>query len=178
LRNLPFYDQVPRKSDARDQDYQVVDARISKESAIAAVAEWERQFLRSDTRDSRVPAIAAALGTSFEGYRSNVPAVDPAAFRLWLETRTGDEAAAVALDFVREVGRLFRQIELLGLTSTELEVSKAQILFRVLEEAPGMRAGFLRRVIDSAPASSTPDGSSSVPRAAASGDGANPRRKV
>jgi hypothetical protein len=166
-RELPFYDQVPRKAGARDRDFQVVDARISKESAIAAVAEWERQFLNPETRMSRVPDITAALAATFEEYRDTAENVEPAGYRAWLEARTGNAAARTALAFIREVGQLFRRIDLMGLTSMELEVSKAQILFRVLQDAPSMRAGFLRRVIDTVPATAGAPEAGNTPRSTA-----------
>jgi hypothetical protein len=177
-RNLPFYDQVPRKSDVRDRDYEVVDARVSKESAVAAVAEWQRQFLNPDTNQSRVPEISAALVRAFEAYREVTPAVDPAGFRTWLESRGNDAAMAPALGFVREVSRLFRRLELLGLTHAELEVSKAQILFRVLQDAPSMRAGFLRRVIEADLAGAGPTASPTTRRSTVSVEDAGSQPKV
>jgi hypothetical protein len=147
-RFLPFYDQVPRKTDLRDRDYEVVDARVSKESAVQAVAEWQRQFLKPDSAQSRVPDIAAALIRAYEAYRDTNNTPDPIGFRNWLESRGGDSSITPALGFVQEVGQLFRRLEMMGLTRAELEVAKAQILFRVLQDAPSMRAGFLRRVID------------------------------
>jgi hypothetical protein len=64
-RNLPFYDQVPRKSDVRDRDYEVVDARVSKESAVHQGSGGNQRPVRTHQRplrttfaaDHRQPAV-------------------------------------------------------------------------------------------------------------------------
>ncbi len=87
------------------------------------------------------------LATAYDAFFKESQSEDGRTFRSWLEKRRDTESRAV-LTFVRSLKATLVQIERLGLTRHELEVSKSQIYGNLLRPRLNADADFLRLLVE------------------------------
>lgn len=137
---------VPERSRPFESDYEVVDARVEG----ASVREVPR--LAAETglvgdQTGELSSVADALAEIYELFYEETRSEDGLRFRAWLKDRKGTAAFRVA-HFFEMLQATLRQIEILGLTRHELEVSKSQIYGSILRPRLDADADFLRIVVE------------------------------
>ena len=78
----------------------------------------------------RSPEVGAALARAYAAYSADTKATTPAGFREYLESARGrgDAAARETLRYLDLTRKLLSEIKVLGLTETELEISRRAVM--------------------------------------------------
>lgn len=140
LLGVSVYEQVVPPG-APANHYEVADSRLSASAVKAALSTYQALF----NPPARASEIQDAMRESFRGYLAQGIAGDAAGFRAYLDSAR-DERTAAARMAVQQMGTLFSQIERLGLTSKEIDISKSVLVRPWL--IPGLSGSTLRRVIE------------------------------
>jgi filamentous hemagglutinin family protein len=149
-RRAGLFVAVPARERPRESDYEVVDARI-EETSIREVLRLAEVNGLVGAQSERLAAVAHSLAIVYDDYQRETAIDDGAQFRRWLERRSDAHSRRV-VQFVLTLEAMFRQIESLGLTRQELDISKAQIYGSILMPRLNADPEFLRAMIE-APAS-------------------------
>ncbi len=145
---------IPAKVRPAESDYQVADARVEDRAVREVLRTASEAGLLGGESEKQLDAVALALNTAFQTYRSFQPETEPspeqliAGFSEWLRESEIPEAQVV-VTYARALSRALRQIELLGLTRQELEVCKSQVYGSVLRSRLNVDPEFFRRVVES-----------------------------
>jgi len=137
---------VPERPRPFESDYEVVDARVEGASVREVLRlAAETGLVGDQTRE--LSSVADALAEIYELFYEETRSEDGLRFRAWLKDRKGTEVLRVAR-FFELLRATLRQIEILGLTRHELEVSKSQIYGSILRPRLNADADFLRMVVE------------------------------
>jgi hypothetical protein len=137
---------VPNRIRPFESDYEVVDARVEGAS-VREVLRLAAETGLVGEQTSGLTKVADALASVYDVFFQETQSEDGRAFRAWLERRPEADARAV-LAFVGSLRATLVQIERLGLTRHELEVSKSQIYGNLLRPRLNVDADFLRLVVE------------------------------
>ncbi|WP_161554905.1 beta strand repeat-containing protein [Ereboglobus luteus] len=110
------------------ENYRVADGRLSEQSALAALAAYNRAF-ETAAGASRLPDLQAAILKTYREFRAANPGAPAAQYVRYIDTIEPGTAETRALHaFFDDVRALFLRIDRLGLTNNEVLVSKNVIL--------------------------------------------------
>ncbi|MFO1448481.1 MAG: filamentous hemagglutinin N-terminal domain-containing protein [Opitutaceae bacterium] len=137
---------VPNRIRPFESDYEVVDARVEGAS-VREVLRLAAETGLVGEQTAELSSVADALATAYDAFFKESQSEDGRTFRSWLEKRRDTESRAV-LTFVRSLKATLVQIERLGLTRHELEVSKSQIYGNLLRPRLNADADFLRLLVE------------------------------
>jgi filamentous hemagglutinin family protein len=140
---------VPEKESPQESDYQVVDARIDP-NALQAVLRLANEAGLTGVGDTRLDEVARAMADTFEAFANVSDSIEADDYRAWLYQR-GDRDARVVRGFVDTVRQTIVEIEHLGLTPQEVEVSKRQIYGNILHARLNADPDFLRQLVEGEP---------------------------
>lgn len=140
---------VPESERPKDSDFEVADARIDP-AALQEVLRFAAESGLTEGGKNRLSAIAKSLAVTFNAFSAASSSAEPGGYRTWLEQHRDADATAV-LGFVQSLRSTVRQIELLGLTHQEIEVSKAQIFGSILQNQLNADPDFLRALVEDPP---------------------------
>ena len=139
---------VPNRIRPFESDYEVVDARVEGAS-VREVLRLAAETGLVGEQTSSLTKVADALASVYDVFFKETQSEDGRTFRAWLERRPEADARAV-LSFIGSLRATLVQIERLGLTRHELEVSKSQIYGNLLRPRLNADADFLRLVVEGA----------------------------
>jgi filamentous hemagglutinin family protein len=137
LQGAATYDDRPQVLAPGADDFKTVVTRLPSDRVSRLLSSYDELFNKPGdeigpdgkaVRTSRIPDIQNALAASVKRYRDTEQKtgdIDALRFRKFLETKP-DEAES--LGYVRQMQGFLRQLELIGLTSRELNVSKNVLL--------------------------------------------------
>ena len=159
------YEQLVFNPDAAPEQFEVVDIRLSEAGLRNALKTYNEIFMADapdGTKIFRATELQQTLSDAYRRYQDSNPNATSEGFRAYLENDAGGTQNAAALAFIRRMGDLFRQIEYLGLTFKEIDISKSTLL-RQLGRITGLSSSALRQNIEqgrtqaaATPASATP----------------------
>lgn len=136
LQGAATYDDRPQAAQPAADDFKTVVTRLPSSRVSELLRSYDQLFNKPSTdeatgavtRTSRIQDIQTALAGSVKRYRDTVQKtgdIDPVLFRRFLES---GPAEAESLGNVRQMKSFLTQLELLGLTTRELNVSKNVLL--------------------------------------------------
>jgi hypothetical protein len=149
------YVEVPKRRRPTESDYLVADARVEGR-AIGEVLRLAAESGLIGDGQGGLTEIAQAFEVTYKLFSDSTPTegkevmVLVAEYRAWLESNPSPESTRV-LAYVKSLRSTLRRIELLGLTTQELEGSKAQIYGSVLRAKLNIEPEFLQGLVDSEP---------------------------
>jgi len=149
-----LYVAVPERTRPVESDYEVVDARV-EDRAVREVIRLAFETGLLGESQAKLEAVAHSLAESYKVYYESPtggekePKVAAVEYHAWLKANHGADSTKV-LDYVQALGATFERIKLLGLTTQELEGSKAQIYGSVLRARLNIEPEFLRALVETA----------------------------
>jgi hypothetical protein len=131
----------------------VADARVEDKSVRDVISNAEKTGLIG-AGQSKLEEVARALADSYKVYADSNPPGDKTPDELakeyhdWLVANSTGKDSKIVLDYLKDLNTTLRKIKELGLTTQELEGSKAQIFGSVLRARLNIDPDFLQKLVE------------------------------
>lgn len=122
-----FFQEI--KSDPpRPNDFKFAVGRADKASLITILEAYNKLIDSAESTEGSTDNIQNTLEQVFEDYHVNGKNITDSGPRAYIETRQDSELHAQALQYLNGYRDLFAKIEMLGLTPSEIKISKSVLL--------------------------------------------------